>query len=93
VFSMKKASVGPVSTLVIVIALVCLMGLMYLSQITKTNTYGYEITSLSSREKSLKIVRSDLEIESIKLQSMDRVKASEAAAKLVPLQPSQYANP
>jgi cell division protein FtsL len=90
-YSIRAATlkVGPVSTIIVVVALVCLMGIVYLSQVTKTNSYGYSINSLSQKEESLKIERSDLELEAIKLQSLERVKTSQVAANLTQLQPTQ----
>ena len=37
---------GPISNSIILIVLACLLGLLYLTQVTKTNTYGYQINGL-----------------------------------------------
>jgi hypothetical protein len=79
---------GPVSNTIILIILACLVGLLYLTQVTKTNSYGYSISNLQQEQTTLKDQKADLEVQSARLQSLDRVAASQSAKDLVSAAPS-----
>ncbi len=83
-----KRTIGPVSNAIILIVLSCLLGLLYLSQVTKTNAYGYRIYELDKQATTLKQENEDLEVSSARLQSLDRAKNSEVAKQLVTAKPS-----
>lgn len=87
-FAAQAQTLGPVSNAIILIALACLIGLLYLTQVTKTNSYGYTINSLQQQQAKLKDQKADLEVTAARLQSLDRVASSEAAKKLVTTAPS-----
>lgn len=91
-FKPKTAKLGPISNTVILIVLACLLGLLYLSQVTKTNTYGYQINDLENQQASLEQKHSDLELASARLQSLDRVQSSNVAKNLVAVEPSATVN-
>jgi len=42
-FAASARTLGPISNTIILIVLACLVGLLYLTQVTKTNGYGYTI--------------------------------------------------
>ncbi len=88
--SFKKESVrlGPVSNAVVLIVLACLLGLVYLTQVTKTNAYSYKIKSLQTEQSSLKEERDELEVAAARLQALDTIKNSPSAQKLVSVAPS-----
>jgi hypothetical protein len=73
---------------VALIVLACLLGLLYLTQVTKTNALGYTIDSLERHQTELKAEHTDLEVASARLQSLDRVQNSEPAKNLVATAPS-----
>lgn len=81
-------TLGPVSNSVVLIVLACLIGLLYLAQVTKTSSLGYTINGLSEKQTSLSNEKAGLEVTAARLQSLDRVAASEAAKKLVSVAPS-----
>lgn len=81
-------TLGPVSNTIVLIVLACLLGLLYLTQVTKTNAYGYQINSLQQAQASLKSQHDDLEVSSARLQSLSRVQASAEAKNLVSVAPS-----
>jgi hypothetical protein len=87
-FQVKARTLGPVSNTIILIVLACLLGLLYLTQVTKTNAYGYEINSLQQTQSELKSKHNDLEVASARLQSLQRAQASTAAAGMVSVAPS-----
>lgn len=86
-YKQTKRVIGPVSNTIILIVLSCLLGLMYLSQVTKTNAFGYRIDSLDKQASQLKVEHEELEVASARLQSLDRVKNSEVAKSLVSVAP------
>jgi hypothetical protein len=87
-FSDSARTLGPVSNTIILIALACLIGLLYLTQVTKTNSYGYSINNLEQTQSQLKDQKANLEVSSARLQSLNRVAASDAAKNLVSVAPS-----
>lgn len=87
-FRMNERTLGPISNTIILIVLACLLGLLYLAQVTKTNAYGYQINDLQQQAATLQNEHQDLQIASARLQSVDRVRASQVAANLTPVSPS-----
>ena len=86
-FAPRAKTLGPISNSVILIILACLIGLLYLTQVTKTNSYGYTINSLSEQQVQLQNQKADLEVTAARLQSLDRVAESQVAKGLVPAAP------
>lgn len=81
-------TLGPVSNTVILIVLACVLGLLYLTQVTKTNAFGYRINDLQQQQTSLKQEHDDLEVASARLQALDRVKNSHVNKNLVATAPA-----
>ena len=79
---------GPISNTIILVVLACLLGLLYLTQVTKTNAYGYTLNSLQEKQAQLQTEHDNLELASARLQSLDRVQHSSQASALVPVTPS-----
>ncbi len=78
---------GPISNTVLLIVLACLVGLLYLTQVTKTNSLSYTISDLQAQQTSLKTEQDDLEVTTARLQSIERVKNSDVAKALVTTEP------
>lgn len=87
-FAASARTLGPISNTIILIVLACLVGLLYLTQVTKTNSFGYTINNLEQAQSQLKDERANLEVNSARLQALDRVADSNAAKALVPATPS-----
>lgn len=79
----EERTLGPISNTVLLIVLACMVGLLYLTQVTKTNSLSYTINDLQSRQSSLKTEHDDLEVSAARLQSVERVKNSDVAKNLV----------
>lgn len=84
----KEQAIGPISNTVMLIILACLLGLLYLTQVTKTNAFSYRINDLKEKQSSLQAEHEQLVIDSARLQSLERVKNSEANKKLVQATPA-----
>jgi hypothetical protein len=65
-----------------------LLGLLYLTQVTKTNAYGYKINELQTQQTKLQSEHDDLEVASARLQSLDRAQNSSVAKNLATVTPS-----
>ena len=86
--SATKASLGPVTNAIFIILVLCLIGLMYLTQVTKTNALGYRLSELNTKQSQLKEEYASLEVESMRLQGLDRVKSSTVAKNMPEVKPS-----
>lgn len=82
-FKLNERTLGPVSNTILLIVLACMLGLLYLTQVTKTNSYGYKINELQKQQSQAQTEHDELEIASARLQSLERVKNSEVAASMV----------
>ncbi len=87
-FRTKVHPIGPISNTVILIVLACLVGLLYLTQVTKTNSFGYQINSLQQQQTQLISQQNNLEVASAELQSVNSVQNSAVAKSLTPIAPS-----
>jgi Tfp pilus assembly protein PilN len=87
-FRARTRAIGPVSNTVLLVVLACLLGLLYLTQVTKTNAYGFEINRLETKQSQLKAENAELEVTAARLQALDRIKNSEVARGLVETPPS-----
>lgn len=87
-FRAQARTLGPISNTIILIVLACLLGLLYLTQVTKTNAYGYQINGLQQEQAKLKSQHDDLEVASARLQSLSRVSNSTVAKSLVSVAPT-----
>jgi hypothetical protein len=77
-----QKGLGPVTNTVIVILLLSVLGLIYLTQISKTSSYGYQINDLENKQTELQDQKRDLEVESARLQALEKVKQSPVAAAM-----------
>jgi len=84
----KAKVIGPVSNTIVMVVLSCLLGLLYLTQVTKTNANGYTIDSLQKENTALQKEHDQLELSAARLQSIDRIASSEAAGSLVSVAPT-----
>jgi len=87
-FQSGERTLGPISNAVILIVLACLLGLLYLTQVTKTNSFSYGINALNEKQKELQEEHNDLEVASARLQALDRIKNSEVAKQLISVAPA-----
>ncbi len=87
-FRVADKRMGPISNTIVLIVLACLLGLLYLTQVTKTNAYGYQINNLKQEQTKLQQEHQDLTVASARLQSMDRVTASAEAASMSQTSPA-----
>lgn len=87
-FRTNERTLGPISNTIMLIILACLLGLLYLTQVTKTNAYGYKINDLQQQQDKLKDENAELQVSAARLQALDRVKNSEVAKSMVSVAPT-----
>lgn len=87
-----QRGLGPVTNTVMVILLLSILGLIYLTQITKTSTYGYAINELSEQKKELSSERDDLLVEKARLESRMRAEQSSVAQAMTTPTQVDYRN-
>jgi hypothetical protein len=90
--STSRPSLGPVTNIIVLILVACLLGLVYLTQVTKTNALGYKVSELSTRQVELKEEYASLEVDAQRLQSLDRIKNSQTAQSMVETKPTAFVN-
>jgi cell division protein FtsL len=78
-----ERSLGPVSNTIMLIILACVLGLLYLTQVTKTNALSYKINDLKQQQTQLSSQHDDLQVSAARLQSLERVQNSAVAKNLV----------
>jgi len=88
----SNTGLGPITNIITLAVILSLLGLLYLTQITKQTTYGYEINTLKTQKTELLSQQSSLEVEAARLQALDRVKNSSVAKTLVEPDLVQFAN-
>jgi outer membrane murein-binding lipoprotein Lpp len=87
-FRDQARTLGPISNTIILIVLACLLGLLYLTQVTKTNTFSYQINSLETQQTQLQTQHDQLEIDATRLQSIERVASSPTTQQLASITPT-----
>jgi len=86
-----KLQLGPNSATFVVIALISVLALLYLNQITKTNVFGYKITELTAQRDHILAEKQDLSVEAARLQSIQNAQKSAAANHMVATTQVSYA--
>lgn len=87
-----RSTIGPVTNIIVLVILACLLGLIYLTQLTKTNSLGYQVNDLLEKQTTLKEEYASLQIDSVRLQNLDRVKNSQTAQAMTESRPTAYVN-
>jgi hypothetical protein len=82
---------GPTSATFVVVALVSVLALLYLHQITKTGTLGYKVTDLTRTRDQVMAQKQELGVEAARLQSIQATKSSAVASRMVPSGQVSYA--
>jgi len=91
-FKQDSKRLGPVSNAIVLLVMVCLIGLVYLTQVTKTNAFSYDINQLEQQQTALKEEQKDLELTAARLRAVDSDRVAKAAEGLVSVAPSGTIN-
>ncbi len=85
-----SVKLGPISHTVLVAMMVAVLGLIYLTQITKTSSFAGELNRLNIQKDQLVEKKSNLEVETARLKSLQKVKSSEVAQSLAAPASTEY---
>jgi len=87
-----KFKLGANSATLIIIAIISLLALLYLTQVTKTGVLGYQLSDLSTKRDDIVTQKRDLSVEAARLQSIQTIRNSQTASRMVPVAAVSYAN-
>ena len=82
-FKSTSIGLGPITNTITLALILSLFGLMYLTQITKQTTYGYEVNTLETQKTELLSEQKSLEVEAARLQALERIQTSKVASELI----------
>lgn len=85
-----KIQMGPVSVGFTMIAIVSVLALIYLTQITKTSVYGYRVAELNRQRNRILADKQALEVEAARLQSIQKLEDSSKVSQMVPERQVHY---
>ena|SRR5690606_32779379 len=83
---------GPISHTVLVALMVTVLGLIYLTQVTKTSAYGYDINEREEQLSALKVEKEGLENENARLQALNSIATSDVAQAMTEPESTEYSN-
>ena len=84
---------GPATTSLLLAVIIGVLALLYLTQITKTSVYGYQVNNLSSERKELSARGQELQVEAARLQSIANITERRVVGNLQPETSPQFVNP
>jgi cell division protein FtsL len=81
---------GPVAHTVLVALMIIVLGLIYVTQATRTTGYDYEMQKIDSQIADYDQQKSELEIENTRLTALETVKNSSVAKEMTASTDTQY---
>jgi cell division protein FtsL len=86
----SAVKLGPVAHTVIVALMIIVLGLIYVTQATRTTGYDYEAQKIDSQIAELNEQKGELEIENARLTALETVKNSSVAREMTTPASTQY---
>jgi len=86
----SSVKLGPVAHTVIIALMITVLGLIYLTQATRTTGYDYESQKIDNQIAELNDQKSDLEIENARLTALQTVKDSAVAKAMTNTAATDY---
>ena len=87
----SATKLGPVAHTVLVALMITVLGLIYLTQATKTTAYSYEAQTLDAEMSELTAKKSELEVQNARLTALETVKNSSVASAMTTPGSTNYA--
>lgn len=78
----SSVKLGPVTHTVLVALMITVLGLIYLTQATRTTGYDYEAQKIDSKIAELTNQKTDLEVENARLTALETVQNSNVAKEM-----------
>ena len=87
----SNVKLGPVTHTVLVALMITVLGLIYLTQATRTTAYDYEAQKVDTQIAELTTQKTDLEVENARLTSLETVQNSSVAREMTKPSGTDYA--
>ena len=72
-------ALGPISHTILIALMVAVLGLIYITQVTKTSSYSYDIDALNDKLAQLTTKKEELTNQNARLQALKNVESSDIA--------------
>lgn len=84
-------ALGPISHTIIIALMVTVLGLIYLTQVTKSGDYSYDINGLETKYKALTLEKEELVNQNARLAALKSVQNSNVAKSMATPSQTEYA--
>lgn len=85
-------TLGPISHTILIALMIAILGLIYLTQVTKTSGYSYDINGLEQQLESLTLEKEELTNQNARLSALKQVENSNVAKAMTTPSSINYAN-
>lgn len=82
---------GTMANIAAIVLFTALLGMIYLTQLSKTGSFSYEINKINRQKTELAAQRDNLKVENARLQSLSTIKNSEVAKQMTAPASTDYA--
>lgn len=86
-----SSSMGTMANIAAIVLFTALLGMIYLTQLSKTGSFSYEINKINRQKTELAAQRDNLKVENARLQSLNTIKNSEVAKQMTAPVSTDYA--
>ncbi len=86
----SETKLGPVAHTILVALMITVLGLVYLTQATKTTAYSYEAQDLDTQITELSAKKSELEVQNARLTALEQIKGSAVASAMTNTETTDY---
>ena len=83
----SSVRLGPVAHTVLIALMITVLGLIYLSQATKTTSFDFQSNDINKQIAELKTQKTDLQVENARVTALEAVQSSTVAQSMT--KPSQ----
>jgi len=86
-----KLAMGPISHTILIALMVAVLGLIYITQVTKTSSFSYAIDEREKQLTALKLQKKNLQNKNTHLQALSNVAHSDVAKAMTTPAATSYA--
>lgn len=86
----SAVKLGPVTHTILVGLMIVVLGLIYVTQATRTTGYDYEAQKIDSQIADYTQQKSELEVENARLTALETIKNSSVAKQMTTASSTQY---
>lgn len=87
----SSIKLGPVAHTVLVALMITVLGLIYLTQATRTTSYDYQTQNIDKQIAQLTNEKNDLQVENARLTALENIKKSSVASTMTAPASTDYA--